>query len=605
MPTSAVTTGAHSRLASRSSSAAALYFLHSFVTPSASGFTLRLLCRLLEFIAIFTNRVNAKLARDSNLFYLRGRKVECAPTYYPLYEGKGGKGILKAIDSKDGESQKNSVDLKGVAEVAKRGGVFWSVAEYAEAYKQKRVTPLQVAQRIIDVIRESNTVTESRPALLAIISHDQTDLLQQARESTERHKAGKPLSVLDGVPIAIKDEIDVKGYDTNVGTCFISVSPTNDATSVAKLRQAGALLIGKANMHEIGLDTTNCNPWTGTPVNPYNVKHFPGGSSGGSAAAVAAGLCPFAVGADGGGSVRIPSSYCGLYGLKPTAGRISANGAFPLAPTVGVVGPLASSASDMAIAYGLMAGPDEKDVTSLKQPAVSIRVAQIQKVRDLSDIRIGIFRPYFEDAEDEIVDACENFLNQLVARGAKVVDIVLPDLEGLRVAHANTIMSEMTAGTQTCDRSKFSYATRLALLVANNLTAADYVTAARTRTQGMQVLESVFDQVDLIITPTAGVTAPMIPKGARSHGYSDYTTSGKAMRFIFMGNLLGVPGVSVPVGYSSKNNLPIGCQFMSKWWNEELLIRMAFTAEDVLGDKRPKPSLWFDVLGDASKSITI
>ena len=164
-----------------------------------------------------------------------------------------------------------------------------------------------------------------------MIAVNRDDVMKQAREATQRIKAGKPLSIFDGVPVAVKDELDMVPYPTTVGTSFLGKSPAKeDATVVARMRAAGALLVGKTNMHEIGINVTGLNPHHGTTRNPYNTDHFTGGSSSGSATAVAAGLVPVAIGADGGGSIRIPASFCGVFGLKPTFGRVSEHGAAPL-----------------------------------------------------------------------------------------------------------------------------------------------------------------------------------------------------------------------------------------------------------------------------------
>ncbi|KAI9008345.1 amidase signature domain-containing protein [Gaertneriomyces semiglobifer] len=560
------------------------YYLHSFSTPSATGWTLRILCYIFRSVGFVTG-LTYKIANDSNLFYLRRHPIEGdpMPTYYPLIEP----------DAEQGSSQVADLDAIASSGLKLKNRIFRSVGDFYKAYKSRSVTPLEVANAVILALQSNNAAEGD---LKAVIKWNEGDILKHAAESTERWKQGMELGVLDGVPVAVKDELDVKNYETGVGTSFLCNMPEDDAFCVANLRRAGALIIGKANMHEIGLDVTNCNPNSGTPRNPYNPAHFPGGSSGGSAAAVAAGLCPIAVGADGGGSVRVPASYCGVYGLKPTCGRISESGAFPLAPTVGVVGPIAATASDLAVAYALMSGPDEKDVNTLKQP--SIALTKFGESTSLTGVKIGIYRDYFEDAHPEVVNACYAFLEKLRERGATIVDIVIPDLEALRVAHANTITSEMLSVVSKYPIKKFTYPTQMALtVVGNHITSADYIQAARVKTVGIQNLKNLFQQVDAIITPTAGITAPKIPKSVHA-GLSDYTTSGKAMRFIFIANLLGIPGVSCPVGYNDAG-LPIGLQFQAKWWNEELLLHLAHVSEDIFSAERRKPKMFHDLLAVA------
>ena len=195
---------------------------------------------------------------------------------------------------------------------------FSSAWDYAAAYRSGAISPEEVAQKLLAAILSSNA---ANPPLRAMINVKPEEVLRMARESGERYENESPLGPLDGVPVAVKDEIDMLPYPTTVGTSFLGKSPAaEDATVVRRMRLAGALLIGKANMHEIGIGVTGMNPHHGTARNPYNPAHYTGGSSSGPAAAVASGLCPIAIGADGGGSIRIPSSFCGVVGLKSTFG---------------------------------------------------------------------------------------------------------------------------------------------------------------------------------------------------------------------------------------------------------------------------------------------
>ncbi|KAF0701479.1 hypothetical protein As57867_008011, partial [Aphanomyces stellatus] len=215
-------------------------------------------------------------------------------------------------------------------------------------------TPLQVISAVLEAIEASNQRT---PPLLAIIKCNKEVILQEAHASTERYARGAPIGVLDGVPIAVKDELDVIGYATSAGTSFfdeLNGIATADASPVARLRAEGAIIVGKTNMHEVGLGTFGINTHFGTPRNPYNDQHMTGGSSSGSAAAVAAGLVPLAIGCDGGGSIRIPAGLCGVVGLKATYMRIPFH--FQAGPSMANVGPLAATVQDAALAYAIMAG---------------------------------------------------------------------------------------------------------------------------------------------------------------------------------------------------------------------------------------------------------
>ncbi len=213
-----------------------------------------------------------------------------------------------------------------------------------------------------------------------------------------------------------------------------------DATVVARLRAAGALLIGKANMHEIGINPNGANAHYGAARNPYDTARDPGGSSSGPAAAVAAGLCPIAIGADGGGSIRIPASLCGLVGLKPTFGRVSEAGAAPLCWSVAHIGPLGATVEDVALAYGLIAGPDTRDPNSQRQPAVGL--AGWNDRLTWHGLTVGVYRPWFRHAAPAVVAANEAMLAQFERAGAQVREIVVPELDAMRLAHIIIILSE-------------------------------------------------------------------------------------------------------------------------------------------------------------------
>ncbi|MDP6944677.1 MAG: amidase, partial [Myxococcota bacterium] len=293
---------------------------------------------------------------------------------------------------------------------AAEGFQFTTVADYALAYRQGDATPLDVAQRVLDATRASEA---SDPAMRLFIAQDNDDVLAQARAATERHKRGVPISGFDGVPVAVKDEVDMTPYPTTVGTRFLGrLTASNDATVVSRLRKAGAVLIGKANMHELGLGVTGINPHHGAARNPYDPSRVTGGSSSGSAATVAAGLCPVAIGADGGGSIRIPASLCGVVGLKPTFGRISEHGAAPLCWSVAHLGPIAATARDAAAAYALMAGPDPADPHTARQPAVHLQGFDRES---LEGVHLGIYRPWFEHADAAVVTACKEGVRRLQA----------------------------------------------------------------------------------------------------------------------------------------------------------------------------------------------
>ncbi|CAI0403989.1 unnamed protein product [Linum tenue] len=235
----------------------------------------------------------------------------------------------------------------------------WTVMDYYNAYTTRQITPTMVAERLIAAIEESSSAPWD---MGFFINHCPKDILKQASESTLRYERGEAISVLDGVPIAVKDEIDCAPYPTTGGTKWLHKARASegDAECVARLRQCGAILVGKTNMHELGAGTSGINPHYGATRNPFDVGKIAGGSSSGSAAVVAAGLCPAALGVDGGGSVRMPAALCGVVGFKPTFGRVPHSGVLPLNWTVGMVGVLAGTVEDSLIVYAAISGDSQK-----------------------------------------------------------------------------------------------------------------------------------------------------------------------------------------------------------------------------------------------------
>lgn len=470
-------------------------------------------------------------------------------------------------------------------------GVFATARAYAQAYRACETTPEAVAERAIAAIRASDAAD---PPLRAFIASDAEDIMGQARAATERLAAGRPLSLLDGVPVAIKDEVDQTPYPTTVGTAFLGRAPAReDATAVARLRAAGALLIGKANMHEIGINPNGANAHYGATRNPYDTTRDSGGSSSGPAVAVAAGLCPIALGADGGGSIRIPASLCGVVGLKPTFGRVSEHGAAPLDWSVAHLGPLGAIVEDVVLAYGIMAGPDLHDPNSLHQPTV---ILAGWDAGHLAGLRLGVYRQWYEHVTPDIVAACDAMLAHFQRTGATVHEITIPELDAMRLAHIVTILSEMATSMRNHGVAlrQLGPSVRTTLALTGSFSAADYIKAQRMRTRALAIFAEAFGQVDAIITPATAITAPEIPPaGARTGAWSDLSADTEVMRFMFPANLAGLPALSFPVGYDAAGR-PIGMQAMGRHWEEATLLRIAFVAEQVV--QRRRPGACFSVL---------
>jgi Asp-tRNA(Asn)/Glu-tRNA(Gln) amidotransferase A subunit family amidase len=456
-----------------------------------------------------------------------------------------------------------------------------TVAAFGRAYRAG-LSPTTVAARIEEAVRRFTT-----EGMGFFIARRPDELARDAEASAIRHAHGAPRSVLDGVPVVIKDEFDIVGYATTLGTSFRKDIAAADSTIVARLRAAGALIVGKGNMNEIGINPIGLNPHWGVCRNPWNRAHITGGSSSASAATVAAGLCPISIGADGGGSIRIPAALCGVVGLKATHGRIPETGVPPLCWTPGHAGPMGLTVADVAAAYAIVAGPDGHDVSSDRQPPPSL--ADLDNV-DLQGLRLGVCRPYFDDADVDVVRACREAVKALEARGAVVKELPPPDLNRILWSHAIIILSEMATAMRDevdGDSGRFAYDSRTNLALARRFTALDYVHALRHRHAITVETLRLLHDVDVIVTPTTASTAPAIPESTLPDGESNLVVTDALMRFIRVGNLSGFPAVSVPCGFDT-GGLPIGLQLMGRPWEEHLLLRMARVVEAASERRTPR-----------------
>lgn len=507
----------------------------------------------------------AKLRADAGMTALRTARVDEPPTYTPRLPD-----VAPSLP-----------ELDARADDARLGFRFPTIADYHAAYRAGTLTPIDVAEQFLAQWEESER--GARP-LRGFIAMRKDDIRAQAVASTERWKNGSPLGVFDGVPIAAKDEMDQQGYVTTVGTKHFTTPASRDATAVARLRAAGAVMVGKANMHEIGIGVTGYNEHHGSARNPYNDLHHTGGSSAGPGCVVGAGLVPMSIGADGGGSIRLPASHCGVVGLKPTYGRISEFGAAPLCWSLAYLGPLANCARDAALAYEVMAGADAEDPNSIGHPPAEIDAAA---PRSLNGVTLGVFWPWFRHAQPEVVATCQRLLDQMVNAGARLVSVEIPELELARIAHLVIITSEMATGLwpQVRDRlGDFGTDTQLNLTIAKASASTEYVHAQRVRTRAIAHFERALAQCDAIITPASGNTAPALhPAGG---AVSDLGRTMETMRFAFASNLTGHPAISMPAGYDA-NGLPIGLQAIGKAWSERLLLRLAAYADTVVERRKP------------------
>ncbi|XP_006361991.1 fatty acid amide hydrolase-like isoform X3 [Solanum tuberosum] len=450
---------------------------------------------------------------------------------------------------------------------------YWKIRDYAYAYKSKLTTPSQVAEHFISAIEESNNKNPLAPLL---ISYDPDEVRRQADASTQRFKEGSELSILDGIFIAVKDDIDCYPYPSKGGTTWFHElrEVKKDAVCVSRLRCCGAVLVGKTNMHELALGTTGNNANFGTTTNPHAPDRYTGGSSSGSAAIVASGLCSAALGTDGGGSVRIPSSLCGVVGLKTTYGRTDMKGLLYHSGTVAIVGPITATVEDAILVYAAILGSSPAERVSLKPPLPCLpNLSSCGSWCSTGSLRLG---KYTETLEIVIPELHEMFIAHVVSIGSEALSQLNPDLEDGKLA-------------------RLTYDSRINLALFQTYSASDYVAAQCLRRRLMHFYVEIFKKVDIIVTPTTAMTAPIISPAALTVGETNLRVSGSLMRFVLAGNLLGFPAISVPVGYD-KQGLPIGMQLIGRPWCEASILRLAAAIEETCAGPKKMPVQFYDIL---------
>ncbi|XP_020588940.1 fatty acid amide hydrolase-like [Phalaenopsis equestris] len=473
----------------------------------------------------------------------------------------------------------------------------WTIQDFSRAYSSGETTPIKVAKRFLAALEES---TAPHLQMSFFIAYDAQEILKQATESTLRYEKGTPISVLDGVLIAVKDEIDCMPYPTTGGTKWLHKARpcTEDAACIKKLRSCGAIFVGKTNMHELGAGTSGINPHYGPTRNPYNINRVSGGSSSGSAATVCAGLCPVALGVDGGGSVRMPAALCGVVGFKPTSGRFPTSGVIPLNWTVGIPGILAGTVEDVLIVYAAIAN----DVAMFRPKSLQpeFNLPQLKSSHLLANLKFAKYRKWFNDSSADIQSCCDNAL-QLLSKhyGWKTVDVTIPEIEEMRLAHYVTIGSESTTYLAThlenISHGELGWDARVALKVYGSFSSRDYLNAQRIRNRQMQFHKEIFKSADVIVTPTTGVTAYPLQRDAFSTGELDYINGAALVRFSIAGNFLGLPAITILAGYDT-SGMPIGLQFIGKPWSEATLLHLAYAVQALLIHSYRKPEVFYDLL---------
>ena len=450
------------------------------------------------------------------------------------------------------------------------------ITQLAAKIRAKEVSPVEVTEAYLERIERLN------PLLNAYITVMAEQARANARASESEILRGAYRGPLHGVPIGIKDLFDVAGVPNTMGTKILRDNvPATDAALVRKLKEAGAIVLGKQNLHEFAFGITSENPHYGAVRNPWNVDRVPGGSSGGTAAAVAAGLSAAGIGSDTGASIRAPASFCGVVGLKPTYGRVSRAGALPLAWSLDHPGPIARSVADCALMLQAIAGYDPADPATTMDPVPDYST-DLTRGRGLQDLRVGVPLEYFFDIiEPEVDRLVRDAIAQLELLGARVEEVSLPHVSHAQVA-GNVIMSTEAAAWHADwlrDRPRDYGADVLARIRGGQLIrAVEYLASQQMRTLIQQDFALAFERVDVVVGPSVPLVAPPIGRTTEPGGPLNLPPRSIANRATVPCNLTGMPAISVPCGFSSEG-LPVGFQIMAPAFAESLLLRVAAAYE--------------------------
>jgi aspartyl-tRNA(Asn)/glutamyl-tRNA(Gln) amidotransferase subunit A len=435
-----------------------------------------------------------------------------------------------------------------------------TIAEAAQAIRSRQVSSVELTKQCLDQIGKLN------PVLNAFITVTQESASAQAVALDRELAQGIDHGPLHGIPIAHKDLLWTKSVRTTSGSkIFADFVPDSDAPVVEKLAAAGAVMVGKAGLHELAYGITSDNPHFGTIRNPRHPEHSPGGSSGGSGVAVATGMAFIATGTDTGGSIRVPASFCGVAGLKPTYGLVDRSRVQPLGLSLDHVGPLARRVNDIRLALDAMSDPAQR-----KPSPASIR-----------EIRIGLPENFYFTEVDPHVKASVRQAADLAGKlGARVIPIRVPDIEALNLVGLTILLSEATAVHQAnLHRRKDFGADVLALLDQGSLIpAADYINAQRQRKLLLKDFRSLFRSVDCLFTPTTPITAPRIGQTEITLEGVTHDTRILTTRFARGINVLGFPALSIPCG-ASPGSLPISLQMIARPFEENLLLMLGEALE--------------------------
>jgi aspartyl-tRNA(Asn)/glutamyl-tRNA(Gln) amidotransferase subunit A len=459
-----------------------------------------------------------------------------------------------------------------------------NLEEIAKALRKRTISSVEL---VSDSLRR---IAALDPKLKAFITVTGELAQSQARQADKDLADGRDHGPLQGIPIAVKDVFCTEGVRTTCGSkLFADHIPVHDAAVVERLRAAGAVIVGKTNMHELAYGVTSVNPHFGTVRNPWGLDRIAGGSSGGSGAAVGAGMVPMAMGSDTGGSIRIPASFCGTVGLKPSFGRVSRYGVLPLDFSLDHMGPLTRCVRDAALTLNVLAGFDPRDETCSRCP---VEPYLPSAPADIHGLRIGLPENfYFERVSPSVADSVRRATRLAEEAGANIVSLRVPDVAQLNTIGRIILLSEASATMERYLHRREDFgADVLALLDQGRLLpATDYINAQRVRRMLRQEFQAVWKQVDCLLTPTTPTTAPKIGQSTINlDGEEDVRiASTRLARGI---NVLGLPALSLPCGFDEAG-LPVGLQIIGPSFQEALILRVGATLEDLLNLTQRTPVL--------------
>lgn len=461
-----------------------------------------------------------------------------------------------------------------------------SISIAASMIRAGEITPLELVESHLKRIEETEDQLNS---FITIMSDEALDSAKKATDSTYTHKE---IGQLHGIPLGLKDLYDTAGIKTTVGSrIYRNRIPKEDANVVTKLKKEGAIIIGKLQMHEFALGSTSVNPHDGPAKNPWDRSRITGGSSGGSASSVASGQCKGALGTDTGGSIRIPSGLCGIVGLKPTFGRVSRHGVFPLSWTMDTVGPMTRTVEDSALMLNVLAGFDPLDPNSANVPSENFASSIGSGIQG---VKIAVPQEYFYDIiDDEVSKAIQVAQEVFAGLGARIEPINIPALEH-SLAISGTIMLAEAASVHEFNLREnpndIGDDVRLRLTQGALTSASDYIKAQRARTEFNRQIKEALNKFDVLLSPTIPVGAPKIGEQTVSVGDLNQPTLSLMSRLTRPHNICGIPTISIPCGFTQQKT-PIGLQIGGRAFDEKLILRVAHTYESATDWVQARPAL--------------